>query len=74
MEHLLKFLNINETAANQKDDVVQIGVEPSVQFAESNAVGVGNEYFQIAELTDTNRSFLSTFGKGTKRSKGTGSR
>lgn len=61
LKHALKLLDVNETAANKKYDIIQVSIESPVQFAEGNAVGVGDEDFQVPKLTDANRSFLTTF-------------
>jgi hypothetical protein len=38
---------------NQENNIIEIGIKTAIQFTEGNAVGIGNEYFEISVLPNT---------------------
>lgn len=53
----LQFVQGYKVVLNEKNDVVEVGIEAAIQFAERDAVWIGNVDFQIPKLTDANVSF-----------------
>lgn len=44
---------------NQKYNVFKVGIKTAIQFAERNAVRIGNVDFQISKLADADTAFLA---------------
>lgn len=68
----LQFRQSKMTLMDQEDNVIEIGVETSVEFAERNAVWVGNVHIQIPKLTDEDTAFLASRRQGNKAFNGNG--
>jgi hypothetical protein len=54
-----EFFQIYKIVLNEKDNVVEVSVEAAIQFAERNAVRIGNIDFQVPKLTDADTSFCA---------------
>jgi len=52
----------NVVVLNEKNNVIEIGVQAAIQLAEGNAVGIGDEDFQVAKLANTETAFRVAFG------------
>ena len=52
-----QFLQRDIVVPDQKNDVIQVGIQAAIQFAERNAVRIGHIDFQVPKLTDTQAAF-----------------
>ena len=53
----LQFIQDYKAAVNEKNDIVEVGVETAIQFAEGDAVRISNIDFQVPKLTDADTAF-----------------
>jgi hypothetical protein len=60
-EYPLKFIHVHVIVLYEEYQVIEVGVQAAIQFAQGDAVGVSNEHFQISELTNTDDTFLIPF-------------
>ena len=60
-EDPLEFIHVHIIVLDEEDQIIEIGIQAAIQFAQGDAVRVSNEDFQISELTDTDDMFLIPF-------------
>lgn len=56
----LQFRQSKMTLMDQEDNVIEIGVETAVEFAERNTAWIGNVHIQVAKLTDANTALFTS--------------
>ena len=60
-DHALELIHVHMVRLNKENKILVVGNCAAVQFAESNAVRVGNVDLQISELTDADDAFFVPF-------------
>lgn len=55
-----QFVQSYEIVLNKKDDVLKVGIETAVQFAEGDAVWIGNINFQVPKLSDVDSALVAS--------------
>lgn len=56
-----EFLQVDIIVLYEEDQIIEIGIQSAIQFAQGDTVRISNEDFQISELTDTDDTFLIPF-------------
>ncbi len=56
-----QFFQDDKIVLNKKNNIIEISVEAAIQFAQRNAVRIGNIDFQIPKLTDADTAFVAVF-------------
>ena len=51
----------DKVVVNEKKDILKISIHAAIQFAEGDAVWIGNVDFQVPKLTDADAAFRASF-------------
>ncbi len=54
----LQFTDGYKVAPNKEKNIIKVSIQTAIQFAERNAIWIGNVDFQIPELTNAYAAFL----------------
>lgn len=60
LSDVLQFFEFYKTVLNKKNDIVEIGIETAIQFAECNAVRIGNVDFQVPKQPDADIALIAS--------------
>ncbi len=60
----LQFFQGYKIVLNKKNNIIEISIKAAIQFAQRNAVRIGNVDFQIPKLTNADTAFVAAFRQG----------
>src|SRR5688572_23734112 len=56
----LQFIQSYKVVSNEKDDILDVSIEATVQFAEGDAVWIGNINFEVPKLSDVDSALVAS--------------
>ncbi len=61
-----QFFQVYMVVVNEENDIVEVSIEAAIQFAERDAVRIGNVNIQAPELTDADTALVASFWQRNK--------
>ena len=55
-------IKLNKVSPYQKYKIIEIWIKGTIQFTQGNDIWIGNEYFHISKLTDSDCPFITSRG------------